>query len=58
MVGEDILLTKLNKQICGPMLIMEHMLNNWRYCSSNQNLFHAQISFLPAIQHLGFKKIA
>ena len=57
-VGEDFSFAKFNKRICGPLLVMEKMLTVWRYCSSNLSLFHAQISFLLALQHLSYKKIA
>ena len=57
-VCEDFLFAKLNKRICGPLLIMEQMLNVWRYCSSNLTLFHAQTRFLSTLQHLSFNKTA
>ena len=58
-VGEDFLFAKINKQICGLLLIMEKIFNVWRFvCSSNLTLFQAKTSFLSACQNLCFKKIA
>ena len=57
-VGEVFLFAKINKRICGLQLMMENILNVWRYCSSNLTLFQVQISFLSARQNLRFKKIA
>ena len=56
--GEDFVFAKFNIRICAPLLVMEKVLSVWRYCSSNLSLFHAQISFLSALQHRSFKKIA
>ena len=44
------LFAEINKQICGPLLVMEKIIYILRYCSSNLTIFHVQISFLSARQ--------
>ena len=61
-VGEVFLFAKINKRICGPLLMMEKILYVWRYCSSNLNVFHVQISFSvssskPAFQQNCIKQL-
>ena len=53
----DFLFAKFNKRICGPPLVMEKMLTGETAAAISVH-FLAQISFLLALQHLSFKKIA